>query len=128
MKPEAAKLLAKAKRHLANARHDHAGEFFEGACRYAYMGMFSAALAYVFQRDGQSPRTHSGLRATFNKLAKDDAGLPNDLPPLLGQGYRFKELADYSFDAPIGAAEAVALIEKAERFLRAIDERLARPR
>jgi uncharacterized protein (UPF0332 family) len=124
VKPEAAQLLAQAARSLAMARHDLAGDFFDGAGRNAYMAMFRSALAYVFERTGRAPKTHSGLRATFNQIARNDGSISPDLAPLLGQGYRYKEQADYAFISAIAKVDAEFMIAKADQFLAEIEAAL----
>jgi uncharacterized protein (UPF0332 family) len=109
MKAETADYLAKARTTLADARHIVALPLPHIAALEAYLAVFHAAEAYIFELTGKVAKTHRGVRS-----------VGRDLVTFLGAAYQFKTRADYAIGAtaaPITAAEADAAIGTRTRFI-----------
>jgi uncharacterized protein (UPF0332 family) len=72
-------------------------------------------------------KSHSGVRSTFARLAKDEPRVDRTLTRFLAQAYKTKEVADYGIgsQAVVTAAEAEETIEAAARFVDRVAEILA---
>ena len=123
MKPETERYLDKARQGLNEARAVAGIELAEAAGRAAYLAMFHAAQALIFERIGKVPKTHHGLHAQFSRLARHEQRI-GELPRVLSQAYDFKTVADYEIgpDATVPLAEAISTIEAAQRFIDRIVE------
>lgn len=69
---DAERHILKARENLESARYALPGDHTEEAGRSAYMAAYRAALAFTGARDGKSPKTHSGTRSEFARLARDE--------------------------------------------------------
>jgi uncharacterized protein (UPF0332 family) len=70
-----------------------------------------------------TPRTHSGVRTRFGRIATE-RGLDPEYGRFLARGYRYKTIADYEvgdFIYPDGAEDTIA---QAERFIATIEAAL----
>jgi uncharacterized protein (UPF0332 family) len=105
---------------LEQARYLLNGGFTDGAGRDAYMAGFHAALAFIMQQTGQEPKTHSGARSEFARLARDDERLDRAFTTFLGRGFSLKVAADYDDGEPITADEARAALDQAARFVETV--------
>ena len=76
--------LAKARDNIAFARYALAGNFAEEAGRSAYMAAFHAASALVIARTGRAPKTHSGLRSEFARIAREEPRISREQVSFLG--------------------------------------------
>jgi uncharacterized protein (UPF0332 family) len=87
---------------------------------------FHAAGSYIFEQTGNVAKTHKGVHGEFSRLAKDDAQIPKDLLPFLGQAYSYKSLSDYEVGplAKIYAGDARDIIQGAAYFVDCITARL----
>jgi len=119
MKPETAAYLDRADRSLSNARAILAINIAEAAGREAYYAAFHAAEALIFERTDKTPKTHSGVRAEFNRLAMDEPAISPELRAFLGQSYRLKEAADYLTGSAVEVtqAQAAAAVDSAGEFV-----------
>jgi uncharacterized protein (UPF0332 family) len=81
----------------------------------------------VFERIGRIGKSHSGLRTTFARLAKDDPRIDRTLTRFLARGYKSKEIVDYGIgpQAVVTTAEAEEMIDLAARFVDCMEEVLA---
>jgi uncharacterized protein (UPF0332 family) len=70
MKAEAADYLTKARATLADARRIAAVLLPHVAAREAYLAVFHAAQAYIFERTGKVAKTHRGVRSEFTRLSR----------------------------------------------------------
>ena len=70
--------ILKARESLAFARYALAGEYTQEAGRSAYMAAYHAAMALIVARTGRSPKTHSGTRSEFARLARVSGFEPDD--------------------------------------------------
>lgn len=128
MKPEAADYLDKARQCLAGARTIAGVSLHNVAGREAYLAVFHAAEAFIFERTGKTVKTHRGLRAMFSRLANDEPRIPRECLRLLADGYEIKSVADYGVGPTvrtITAEEANSVIEAAERFIETITQLLS---
>ena len=80
---DAARHIVKARESLGFARYALAGEYTEEAGRSAYMAAYHAALAFTAARSGKSPRTHSGARSEFARLAREEPRVSREQISLL---------------------------------------------
>jgi uncharacterized protein (UPF0332 family) len=120
MKAETADYLAKAQTTLADAHKIAALPLPHVAAREAYLAVFHAAAAYIFEQTGKVAKTHRGVRSEFSRLARAEARIARDLITFLGTAYQFKARADYvvgSTATPITPAEAIAAIATTTRFI-----------
>jgi uncharacterized protein (UPF0332 family) len=120
--PEAARYLEKAGEDLSEAQQIAAIHLAKVAARSAYYAAFHAAEAYIVAKTGRVARTHSGVRAEFSRLAKDDPLISKSLITFLPQAYRYKEIGDYSLDpdAVITMGHAEAAIISAAAFINGV--------
>lgn len=120
MKAETADYLAKARATLADAQQIAKLPLPHVAAREAYLAVFHAAQAYIFEHTGKVAKTHRGVRGEFARLAKAEPRIGRDLVTFLGTAYQFKVRADYavgSTAAPITLAEAAVAIATTSRFI-----------
>jgi uncharacterized protein (UPF0332 family) len=81
------------------------------------------AAALILRRSTQHTdhiaKTHSGVRARFSQIAKDDPHFDPTLRAFLGRAYNFKAIADYETgsEADIPADQAAEAIEISRRFV-----------
>ncbi len=127
MTPEAEDLLAKAHRMLSYARTILDAGVAPVAAREAYMAAFHAAQALIFERQGDVPRTHSGVHGIFGLLAKDEPRLGPSYGKLLPAAYDFKTISDYDTEQSIEPAQAEAAIRKAGELIAAVEAVLRTP-
>jgi uncharacterized protein (UPF0332 family) len=112
--------IVKARESLTFARYALAGEYTEEAGRSAYMAAYHAALAFIVARTGKLPKTHSGARSEFARLAREEPGISRDQVSLLGWSYELKNVADYQHKTTVSPAEAERAIDEASRLVETI--------
>ena len=125
MNAETADYLTKARATLADAQTIASLPLPHVAAREAYLAVFRAAEAYIFEQTGNVAKTHRGVRSEFSRLARAEPCIARDLITFLGTAYQFKTRADYgvgSTAAPITAAEATAAIATTARFIDTITQ------
>jgi uncharacterized protein (UPF0332 family) len=122
MKSEAAAYLEKARQFLVKARGMLTQGWPDEAGRAAYLAGFHAAQALIFERNGKTPKTHSGVQTEFARQMKDDTQFPLLLRRFLGRAYTLKEIADYETGpaATVNLAQVEAALEAAIAFVDAI--------
>ena len=123
MKPESAEFIAKARTFLVRAPALAAQGFFDDAGRAAHLAGFHAARAFIFEKAGRTPKTHSGVQSEFARLARQAQPVDPELRAFLGRTYNLKSVADYetgpqSFVTEAQTAEA---IEAALRFVAVLE-------
>jgi uncharacterized protein (UPF0332 family) len=89
MKAETADYLAKARATLADAQQIAALPLPHIAAREAYLAVFHAAEAYIFEHTGKVAKTHRGVRSEFARLARAEPRIGRDLVTFLGTAYQF---------------------------------------
>ena len=96
------------------------------AARSAYYAAFHAAEAFIIEKSGKIAKSHSGVRSEFARLSKDEPRLERSHATFLAQGYKHKEIGDYSIDpgTQITMADAEAAINAADVCLTRIAELL----
>jgi uncharacterized protein (UPF0332 family) len=70
MKAKTADYLAKARTTLANAQKIAAIPLPDIAAREAYLAVFHASEAYIFEHTGKAAKSHRGVIREFNRLAR----------------------------------------------------------
>jgi uncharacterized protein (UPF0332 family) len=98
--------LVKARENIGFARYALAGNYAEEAGRGAYMAAFHAASAFILARTGKAPRTHSGVRSEFARLARHEPRISREQVSFLGWSYELKNAADYEQEHRVAPAEA----------------------
>jgi uncharacterized protein (UPF0332 family) len=96
------------------------------AGRNAYLAMFHAAQALIYERTGRSAKTHGGVHAEFNRLVKSEARLDVELRRAFPRIYNLKAVADYETgpDALIPPERAAAALETATNFVSRVSQLL----
>jgi uncharacterized protein (UPF0332 family) len=95
VKPETSAFLEKAKELLDRASALLAQSFTDDAGRSAYLAGFHAAQALIFEMQGRSPKSHSGVQSQFAMLVRNEPVIDRDLRAFLGRTYNLKAIADY---------------------------------
>lgn len=70
--------ITKARENIVFARYALTGNYTEEAGRRAYMAAYHAAMAFIVSRTGKSPKTHSGARSEFGRLAREEPRISRD--------------------------------------------------
>ncbi len=127
MKPESADYLAKSRECLAAAYTINAFPLPQVAAKEAYLAVYHAAHAFVFESTGKAVKSHKGMRSKFAEVTKGDARFDRTLTSLLARAYKFKEDADYGVGArsSVTVKEAQDLIDLAQRFVDRIAQLLS---
>jgi uncharacterized protein (UPF0332 family) len=110
---EAESHIAKVRENIGFARYAVAGEYIEEGGRAAYMAAFHASLAFIVTLTGKSPKTHSGTRSEFARLAREEPRISREQVSLLGWSYELKNVADYEQDHTVSATDADRAISEA---------------
>lgn len=84
------------------------------------MAAYHAALAFIAARTGKSPKTHSGVRSEFARLAREEPRVSREQVSLLGWSYELKNVADYEQEATVSVAEAERAIGEASQLVEMI--------
>ncbi len=126
MKPEALDYVEKAQEDLANARKVARIGLATVAARLAYYAAFHAAEALIVERSGKIAKTHSGVRAEFARLLKDQPDQPREILAFLARAYAYKQIGDYAVgrEASITGPQADEAIEGAEQFITFVEAML----
>lgn len=129
MKPETEAFLEKARQCLSNAHANLGIQLTNDAGRNAYLAVFHAAKALIFERTGKVVKSHQGVQSEFHRLAKDDPSIDKNFPVFLSQAYNLKAVADYETgpDSLVPPERAAAAIETAVRFVESLNKILAKP-
>lgn len=119
MTPEATRYIEKSQQCLANARTALSIGLSNDAGRNAYLATFHTAQAFIFTHTGKIAKTHSGVRAEFARLAKEEPRLDKSFSAFLAQAYTLKDVADYETGpgSNIPMERSAAAIESATRFV-----------
>jgi uncharacterized protein (UPF0332 family) len=85
------------------------------------MAAYHAALAFIFARTAKSPKTHSGARSEFARLAQvESTRISREQVSLLGWSHELKNVADYEQGATVSVAEAERAIAEAAQLVETI--------
>ena|SRR5690348_13040817 len=117
MKAESAAFLEQADIILNRADRMLSARLYEESARVGYL---ACSQAYIFERTGESSKSHHGVQTEFFRLPKDDATIDQRLRRFLSEAYEFKSVAAYGVgpDAVTSSDEATAAIAEAKRFVR----------
>ena len=129
MKAETVDYLNKARACLADATQIANLPLPHIAAREAYLAVFHAAEAYIFEHSGKVAKTHRGVRGEFARLAKSNPGIGRDLTTFLASAYQFKTVADYAVGpaaTPISVEDASTALSTAAKFIDTISEVITR--
>lgn len=127
MKGEAASYLARAEERLRDARAAEAVGMPRVAVREAYLAVFHAAQAVIFESRQQVAKTHSGARTLFAVVVAEWPTIPADATRFLAHGFRDKTIADYGSveeTAEIGPLQANTAVSQAVVLVAAITQAL----
>ena len=122
--------LDKARQSLREARIVAAGGLPNAAGRAAYLAVYHAAQALIFDRTGKAAKTHRGVRSEFARLTRDEPGIDPTFLTFLARAYSLKETADYAIghEPRLGVAEVERAIASAARYVEAISMHLSEER
>ena len=128
MTPETAAFLAKSHDFLERAPALLALDFTDDAGRAAYLAGFHAAQAFVFEKTGRSPKTHTGVQSEFARWAKSEETIDVELRAFLGRAFNLKAIADYETGpgSKVTRGQAGDAIEAARRFVETVAAALGR--
>ena len=112
--------MAMARKALAFARSVLSEAYADKAGREAYLAGYQAALAFILDRTGTTPKTHSGTRSEFSRLAREDSRFEREQLAFLGWTYELKTVADYGAEQPVSVADAERAIAEAARLIAAV--------
>lgn len=118
--------LAKACDAIEFARYALTGGYSDEAGRSAYMATYHAALAFIVARTGRVPKTHSGARSEFGRLARDEPRITREQVSLLGWTYELKNLSDYGQPRTVAAEDAERAIDEAATLIETVTGLVAR--
>jgi uncharacterized protein (UPF0332 family) len=119
VKPQSAAFLEKARTLLGDAQMMLDVNLTDAAGRTAYLAGFHAAQALIFETRGRVFKTHTGVRAEFARLVKDEPRVDSELRGFLGLTYQLKAIADYESGpgSKVSAETARAALQTARRFV-----------
>jgi uncharacterized protein (UPF0332 family) len=104
----------------SSSRYALVGNYAEEAGRTAYMAAFHAANALIITRTGKTPKTHSGPRSEFARVARREPRINREHVSLLGWSYELKNAADYQQGHRVSQAEARRAIDEAAQLIETI--------
>jgi uncharacterized protein (UPF0332 family) len=120
MKAETGDYLAKARAALADAHRIATLPLPHVAAREAYVAMFHAAEAYIFEQTDKVAKIASRCAHRICPARQAGARIGRDLVTFLVTAYQFKQRADYAIGptaVPITSAEAATALADAARFI-----------
>ena len=123
MKPETADYLTKARTALADAHKIATLPLPHIAAREAYVAVFHAAEAYIFEQTNKVAKSHRGVQIEFARLIRAEPRIGRDLVIFLTTAYQFKQRSDYAIGRaamPITSGEAATALADAARFIETI--------
>ena len=112
--------LAKARETIEFARYALAGGYSDEAGRSAYMAAYHAAMAFIAACTGTSPKTHSGARSEFGRLAREEPRITRQQVSLLGWTYELKNVSDYGQPRTVAVEDAERAIDEAAKLIETI--------
>lgn len=118
--------MAMACKTLAFARSVVSADYADKAGREAYLAGFHAALAFILDRTGKVPKTHSGTRSEFSRLARDEPRFAREQLAFPGWTYELKTTADYGAEQPVSIDDAERAIREAEQLIGVVATALSR--
>lgn len=95
----------------------------EATINRGYYAVFQAARAALLT-EGESPDTHSGIIRRFGYHFVRTERISDEVGGILTTAQSMRGEADYDAFSDFGREEAAELVEKASRFIRAVEERV----
>jgi uncharacterized protein (UPF0332 family) len=90
----------------------------------AYYSVFYAALALLVTADVE-PNKHSGVLAKFDELFVRQGIFPKEMSRILHRAFDMRQAGDYQKSRVITEEQALEVLASAEKFIKAIEEKLA---
>ncbi len=112
--------LSAARESLRAARLLSEERLYRDAVSRAYYAILHAAHAALETKDLR-PRTHGGALQALGQHFVEGGVLRPQVAEDFGFAMQLRQRADYSEDLPVTAADAEAVIRRAERFLSAVE-------
>lgn len=119
MTPEAERYLGKSQQCLVDARTSISVDLANDAGRGAYLAVFHAAQALIFERTNKAAKSHQGVHSQFALLVKNEPRIDSEFVTFITQAYNLKTVADYETgpDSTVLPDRAASAIETAARFI-----------
>ena len=99
----------------------------EATINRGYYSVFQAARAALLTK-GESPDTHSGVIRRFGYHFVRTEQVSDEVGSILTTAQSMRGEADYEAFSDFGREEAAELVEKARRFIEAVEEKVLRDR
>ena len=90
----------------------------------AYYSVFYATLALLVTADVE-PSKHSGVLAKFDELFVRQGIFPKEMSRMLHRAFDMRQAGDYQKSRVITEEQALEVLASAEKFIKAIEEKLA---
>lgn len=116
-------LKEKARADLSDAEVLLEGGTPESTINRGYYAVFQAARAALLT-EGESPNTHSGVIRRFGYHFVRTDRVSDEIGGILTTARSMRGEADYDAFSDFGREEAAELVEKARRFIEAIDDQI----
>lgn len=89
----------------------------------AYYSVFYAALALLVTADFE-PNKHAGVLARFDELFVRQGTFPKEMSRILHHAFDMRQAGDYQKSKVITEEQAIEVLNSAEEFVKAIEEKL----
>lgn len=109
-------LLLQAKREARTARRDVEERDYRSACNRAYYAMFHIATTFLLGKELEFS-IHSAVVSAFGQKIVLDDRIPSEYHKILSAAFERRNIADYDFNVKVSEADALGLVEFAERFV-----------
>jgi uncharacterized protein (UPF0332 family) len=90
----------------------------------AYYSIFYAALALLVTADTE-PNKHTGVLAKFDELFVRQGIFPKEMSRIIHHAFDMRQAGDYQKSKVITEEKASEVLDSAEKFVKAIEERLS---
>jgi hypothetical protein len=116
-------LIEKARRALSDAELLLENGSAEATINRAYYAVFSATRAALLTKE-ETPSTHAGLIRRFGYHFVRTEKVSEEVGGILTTAESMRGKADYNVFSDFDRSEAVQLVEEAERFVNAVEEKI----
>ncbi len=89
----------------------------------SYYSVFYAALALLVTVDTE-PSKHAGVLAKFDELFVREGIFPKEMSRILHHAFDMRQAGDYQKSRAISMEQAVEVLSSAEKFVKAIEQKL----
>ena len=90
----------------------------------AYYSVFYAALALLVTADVE-PNKHTGVLAKFDELFIREGVFPKEMSRIIHHAFDMRQAGDYQKSKVITEEQAIEVLNSAEQFVEAIEEKLS---